>query len=192
MSDLHRTGSGAHNAGDYTSREEQLEKGILKKAGDMRDTAAEYASGKAGQAAEKAGQARDYVAGKAGEAGETISTAAQAGGALGRAAVSDIGHGVGDAVESQTRNAAGAVESLAHSVGERANGLQETSPHLASTIKGAANAVENAARRAGESDLDDLARAVTDFGQKRPFTLLAVGVVGGLVLGRILNSSNRT
>lgn len=175
MNDLHRTGPGAHTGGhNPATREEELENGMLKKAGDMRDTATEYVSEKAGQA------------------GAAVSSAAQAGGALGRAAASDIAHGVGDAVNNQTRGAAGAVESLANSVGERAAGLQETSPQLASTIKSAAGAVESAARRAKESDLEDLTRAVTDFGQKRPFTLLAIGIVGGLVIGRIMNSSNRS
>lgn len=159
------------------------EKGKLQDVKDSVGSAAEAAREKASEIGDRAReQARDV--------GEQVKVGAQLASMTSKAVASDAIDTLKDKAEEQKNAGANAVGRLARSAGEAADNVESTSPYVANAIRQTANAVERTASDIGNSDLNDLVKAVGEYGQKRPMVLLAAGVVGGILLGRIFGSTN--
>ncbi len=110
----------------------------------------------------------------------------------GKEAAGDMLSSIKQGAESQKTAAADAVANLSARAGEAADDLEQTSPQIANALRKTASAVESAATDIRDKDFDELAHAVVDFGRKRPMALLAMGLLGGVMLGRLLSGGSRS
>jgi hypothetical protein len=104
---------------------------------------------------------------------------------------SDAAGAFKDAVESNKTAGAGAIASIAHSVKEAADGLENQSPQVAGMVRSAAEGVEKISTDIRDRSVGDLLNSVTAFAQRQPATFFGVGILAGIVLTRVMRSSDR-
>jgi ElaB/YqjD/DUF883 family membrane-anchored ribosome-binding protein len=176
--------SGKSGAGKMT------EAGV-ETARETASTARQAASSGYEKAKEGAGEAMNSAVETAREYTDKATSSAGATMERGKEMAGEMFTSLKEGAESQKVAAADAVANLSHRAGEAADSLEETSPQLANALRKTASVVETAATDVRDKDFDELAHAVAEFGRRRPFAMLAMGVVGGVVLGRLLSSSDR-
>jgi hypothetical protein len=96
-----------------------------------------------------------------------------------------------DGAETQKNAGANAVASLARSVRDSADNLEERSPEIARLVRTSADAVERASANLRDQDLRELANAAADFATRRPVAFFGCGILAGVVLARLFSSSER-
>ncbi len=96
-----------------------------------------------------------------------------------------------DSAETQKNAGADAVASLARSVRDSADNLEERSPEIARLVRTSADAVERASANLRDQDLWEAVAAVSDFAARRPVAFLGCGVLAGVVMARLFSSSQR-
>jgi len=122
-----------------------------------------------------------------GRAGEALSE--------GQKRSSELAGGVAqtlrDGAEAQKNAGASAVASLARSAREAAENLEGSAPEAARLVRSSADAVERLSTRLKDQSLSDIAASVASLARRQPLLAIGGGVVAGIVLGRLLASSNR-
>ena len=138
--------------------------------GKLKTSAAETASHLRNAAASVSSDAKDY-------AGSVASNAAGA---------------FKDAVESNKTAGADAIANIAHSVKDAADGIEKQSPQVASMVRSAAEGVERISTDIRDRNVGELLDSVTKFAQRQPAAFFGVGILAGVVLTRIMRSSDRS
>ena len=104
---------------------------------------------------------------------------------------SDAAGSFKEAVESNKTAGAGAIASIAHSVKEAADGLEKQSPQVAGMVRSAAEGVEKISADIRDRSVGELFESVAGFAQRRPATFFGVGILAGIMLTRIMRTSDR-
>jgi ElaB/YqjD/DUF883 family membrane-anchored ribosome-binding protein len=112
-----------------------------------------------------------------------------------KSTVSKIASGVADnlrdGVENQKNAGADVVASLARSARDAADSMESTSPQVANLVRSSANAVEKASKDFREQSLGDIMDSAGEFAAKQPVAFFGCGILAGLLISRLLTSSNR-
>lgn len=138
--------------------------------GKLKTSAAETASHLKSAAASVSGDAKDYAG----------SVASEAAGAF------------KEAVESNKIAGADAIANIAHSVKDAADGIEKQSPQVASMVRSAAEGVERISSDIRDRNIGELFDSVTKFAQRQPAAFFGIGMLAGVVLTRIMRSSDRS
>jgi hypothetical protein len=138
-------------------------------------------------AASAVSSARDAASNFAESAKSSVSEYASGG----AQAIRDGAQAVSNIVEEQKQAGAAAVGDVARSARQAAEGLEERSPRLASAVRGAADGVENFSNMVRDNSAGDLMASIGEFAGRKPLAFFGCGVLAGLVLSRLLNSSER-
>jgi hypothetical protein len=138
--------------------------------GNLKTSAAETASHLKTAAASMSSDAKDY-------AGSVASGAADA---------------FKDAVEANKTAGADAIANIAHSVKGAADGIEKQSPQIAGMVRSAAEGVERVSSDIRDRNVGELLDSVTKFAQRQPAAFFSVGILAGVVLTRLLRSSDRS
>jgi hypothetical protein len=136
----------------------------------LKTSAAETASQLKNTAASVSTDAKDYAG----------SVAADAAGAF------------KEAVESNKTAGADAIANIAHSVKEAADGIEKQSPQVAGMVRSAAEGVERISTDIRDRNVGELLDSVTKFAQRQPAAFFGVGILAGVMLTRIMRSSDRS
>lgn len=164
-------------------------------AGDTINKAKEQATSTYETVKEKASEAYDAAKSTAADALETAQIAGSVAYAQGKEAAQSIAGSAGEAItstiEEQKSAGAAAVAKAAQSAREAAEGLEKDAPQIAGIIKTAATSVENFSNDIKDKTVTEIMDGVADFAQRRPMAFLACGVVAGMLVSRMLTSSNR-
>jgi methyl-accepting chemotaxis protein len=165
------SGSGIANENGWQGNAGTERAGDSKEAlGKLKTSAAETASHLKNAAASVSSDAKDY-------AGSVASNAAGA---------------FKDAVESNKTAGADAIANIAHSVKDAADGIEKQSPQVASMVRNAAEGVERISTDIRDRNVGELLDSVTKFAQRQPAAFFGVGILAGVVLTRIMRSSDRS
>ena len=97
-----------------------------------------------------------------------------------------------EAVESNKTAGADAIANIAHSVKEAADGIEKQSPQVAGMVRTAAEGVERISSDIRDRNVGELLDSVTKFAQRQPAAFFGVGILAGVVLTRIMRSSDRS
>ena len=108
------------------------------------------------------------------------------------AVVSDAAGAFKDAVESNKTAGADAIASLARSAKGAADSIEQQSPQIASAVRSAAEGVERISTDIRDRSVGDLMDSVTDFAKRQPAAFFGCGILAGMLLTRILRSSDRS
>lgn len=95
------------------------------------------------------------------------------------------------AVEDQKTAGAGAIGDVARAAKGAAENFQERAPELANAVRTVADRVEGISNDIRDRSVNDLMASVTAFGSERPITFFGCGILAGLVISRLLSTSNR-
>ncbi|WP_245279193.1 hypothetical protein [Mesorhizobium loti] len=164
-------GSGIGNDdGGHGKSDAELAATSKEAIGKLKKSAAETASHLKNAAASVSSDAKDY-------AGSVASNAAGA---------------FKDAVESNKTAGADAIANIAHSVKDAADGIESQSPQVASMVRSAAEGVERISTDIRDRNVGELLDSVTKFAQRQPAAFFGVGILAGVVLTRIMRSSDRS
>ncbi|WP_244571073.1 MULTISPECIES: hypothetical protein [Mesorhizobium] len=106
--------------------------------------------------------------------------------------VSDAAGAFKEAVETNKTAGADAIANIAHSVKEAADGIEKQSPQVAGMVRSAAEGVERISTDIRDRNVGELLESVTKFAQRQPAAFFGVGILAGVVLTRIMGSSNRS
>jgi hypothetical protein len=154
-------------------------------------TGTDYSSMNSDGASSRASQLKDDALGAVAGAKEAAAKAAESA----RASISDYASGTAqafkEAVEDQKSAGAEAVGDLARAARGAAEGFQDRAPQLAGAVRTVADRVENVSNDIRDRPVNDLMASVTDFAGSRPWTFFACGILAGVVLSRLLSSSDR-
>ncbi|MER8806048.1 hypothetical protein [Mesorhizobium australicum] len=105
---------------------------------------------------------------------------------------SDAAGAFKEAVESNKTAGADAIANIAHSVKEAADGIETQSPQVAGMVRSAAEGVERISSDIRDRNVGELLDSVTKFAQRQPAAFFGVGILAGVVLTRIMRSSDRS
>jgi len=105
---------------------------------------------------------------------------------------SDAAGAFKEAVESNKTAGADAIANIAHSVKEAADGIERQSPQVASMVRNAAEGVERISSDIRDRNVGELLDSVTKFAQRQPAAFFGVGILAGVLLTRIMRSSDRS
>ncbi|WP_027062744.1 hypothetical protein [Mesorhizobium loti] len=144
--------------------------GSKEALGKLKKSAAETANHLKNAAASVSSEAKDY-------AGSVASDAAGA---------------FKDAVESNKTAGADAIVNIAHSVKDAADGIEKQSPQVASLVRSAAEGVERISTDIRDRNVGELFDSVTKFAQRQPAAFFGVGILAGVLLTRVMRSSDRS
>lgn len=165
------SGSGIANENGWQGSADAERAGTSKEAlGKLKTSAAETASHLKNAAASVSSDAKDY-------AGSVASDAAGA---------------FKDAIESNKTAGANAIANIAHSVKDAADGIEKQSPQVANMVRSAAEGVERISTDIRDRNVGELVDSVTKFAQRQPAAFFGVGILAGVVLTRIMRSSDRS
>ena len=163
--------SGASSGNEWPDETETGQTGNSKEAlGKLKSSAAETATHLKTAAASVSTDAKNY-------AGSVASDAAGA---------------FKEAVESNKTAGADAIANIAHSVKEAADGIEKQSPQVAGMVRSAAEGVERISSDIRDRNVGELLDSVTKFAQRQPAAFFGVGILAGVVLTRIMRSSDRS
>ena len=138
--------------------------------GKLKSSATETASNLKDDAASVTADAKDY-------AGSVASDAADA---------------FKEAVESNKTAGADAIANIAHSVKEAADGIEKQAPQVAGMVRSAAEGVERISTDIRDRNVGELFDSVTKFAQRQPAAFFGIGILAGVMLTRIMRSSDRS
>ena len=145
---------------------------------------------------EKASEVYDAAKSKAADALETAQIAGSVAYAQGKETAQTLAGSAGEAItstiEEQKSAGAAAVAKAAQSAREAAESLEKDAPQIAGIIKSAATSVESFSNDIKDKTVTEIMDGVADFAQRRPMAFLACGVVAGMLMSRMLASSNRS
>jgi len=162
-------GSGLSNENQWQADANRA--GKSKEAlGKLKTSAAETATNLKSAAASVSNDAKDY-------AGSVASDAAGA---------------FKEAVETNKTAGADAIANIAHSVKEAADGIEKQSPQVASMVRSAAEGVERISTDVRDRNVGELLDSVTKFAQRQPAAFFGVGILAGVMLTRLMRSSDRS
>lgn len=97
-----------------------------------------------------------------------------------------------EAVESNKTAGADAIANIAHSVKQAADGIEKQSPQVAGMVRSAAEGVERISTDIRDRNVGELMDSVTKFAQRQPAAFFGVGILAGVMLTRIMRSSDRS
>ncbi|WP_246093955.1 MULTISPECIES: hypothetical protein [Mesorhizobium] len=97
-----------------------------------------------------------------------------------------------EAVESNKTAGADAIANIAHSVKEAADDIEKQSPQVAGMVRSAAEGVERISTDIRDRNVGELMDSVTKFAQRQPAAFFGVGILAGVMLTRIMRSSDRS
>ena len=168
-SDLSRSGLSGDNEWEGKLEPDQVGKSA-EALSKLKTSAAETASHLKSAAASVSTDAKDY-------AGSIASDAAGA---------------FKEAVETNKTAGADAIANIAHSVKEAADGIEKQSPQVAGMVRSAAEGVERISTDIRDRNVGELFDSVTKFAQRQPAAFFGVGILAGVMLTRIMRSSDRS
>ncbi|PBB24024.1 hypothetical protein CK227_24300 [Mesorhizobium sp. WSM4308] len=163
-------GPGNANENGWGNEDAERAETSKEALGKLKTSAAETASHLKNAAASVSSDAKDYAG----------SVAADAAGAF------------KEAVESNKTAGADAIANIAHSVKDAADGIEKQSPQVASMVRTAAEGVERISTDIRDRNVGELLDSVTKFAQRQPAAFFGVGILAGVVLTRIMRSSDRS
>jgi hypothetical protein len=105
---------------------------------------------------------------------------------------SDAAGAFKEAVETNKTAGADAIANIAHSVKEAADGIEKQSPQVAGMVRSAAEGVERISSDIRDRNVGELLDSVTKFAQRQPAAFFGIGILAGVVLTRIMRSSDRS
>jgi methyl-accepting chemotaxis protein len=164
------TGPGTNENGWRGSEGAERAETSKEALGKLKTSAAETASHLKNAAASVSSDAKDYAG----------SVAADAAGAF------------KEAVESNKTAGADAIANIAHSVKNAADGIEKQSPQVAGMVRSAAEGVERISTDIRDRNVGELLDSVTRFAQRQPAAFFGVGILAGVILTRIMRSSDRS
>ena len=163
--------SGSSNENEWQEETDTGRTGKSKEAlGKLKSSAAETATHLKTAAASVSTDAKNY-------AGSVVSDAAGA---------------FKEAVESNKTAGADAIANIAHSVKEAADGIEAQAPQVAGVVRSAAEGVERISSDIRDRNVGELLDSVTKFAQRQPAAFFGVGILAGIVLTRMMRSSDRS
>jgi hypothetical protein len=95
------------------------------------------------------------------------------------------------AVEDQKTAGAGAIGDVARAAKGAADNFQDRAPELANAVRNVAGRVEGISNDIRDRSVNDLMASVTDFAAQKPVAFFGCGILAGLVISRLLSTSNR-
>ena len=95
------------------------------------------------------------------------------------------------AVEEQKTAGAGAIGDVARAAKGAADNFQDRAPELANAVRTVAGKVEGISNDIRDRSVNELMAAVTEFAGQKPMAFFGCGILAGLVISRLLSSSNR-
>ena len=95
------------------------------------------------------------------------------------------------AVEDQKTAGAGAIGDVARAAKDAADNFQNRAPELAKAVKTVAGRVEGISNDIRDRSVNELMASVTEFAGQKPMAFFGCGILAGLVISRLLRSSNR-
>ena len=95
------------------------------------------------------------------------------------------------AVEDQKTAGAGAIGDVARAAKDAADNFQERAPELAKAVKTVAGRVEGISNDIRDRSVNELMASVTEFAGQKPIAFFGCGILAGLVISRLLTTSNR-
>jgi ElaB/YqjD/DUF883 family membrane-anchored ribosome-binding protein len=95
------------------------------------------------------------------------------------------------AVEDQKTAGAGAIGDVARAAKGAADNFQERAPELANAVRNVAGRVEGISNDIRDRSVNDLMASVTEFAGQKPMAFFGCGILAGLVISRLLSTSNR-
>lgn len=136
---------------------------------------------------------------KAGEeGGKAIENATDAAASLLSSAKASAGDFAGNAaetfksaVEEQKTAGAGAIGDVARAAKGAADNFQDRAPELANAVRTVAGRVEGISNDIRDRSVNELMATVTEFAGQKPMAFFGCGILAGLVISRLLSSSNR-
>jgi gas vesicle protein len=143
------------------------------------------------QTKEKGDKLRQTASGVMDDVRDLASTAADEGKSYARSAASDASSAFRDAVESNKTAGADAVANLARSAKSAADGIEGQSPQIARIVRSTAEGVEKLSTDVRDRSVGELLDSVTDFAKRQPAAFFGCGILAGLVLSRMMRSSDR-
>ena len=139
------------------------------------------------------------------EAGKTAESASDAASKLMNAAkssasnlassASDIAGNAAEtfksAIEDQKTAGAGAIGDVARAAKGAAENFQDRAPELANAVRRVAGRVEDISDDIRDRPINELMASVAEFAGQKPIAFFGCGILAGLVVSRLLSSSNR-
>lgn len=95
------------------------------------------------------------------------------------------------AVEDQKTAGAGAIGDVARAAKGAAENFQDRAPELANAVRTVAEKVEGISNNVRDRSVNDLMASVTEFAGQKPMAFFGCGILAGLVISRLLSTSNR-
>jgi ABC-type transporter Mla subunit MlaD len=95
------------------------------------------------------------------------------------------------AVEDQKTAGAGAIGDVARAAKGAADNFQDRAPELANAVRTMAGRVEGISNDIRDRSVNELMASVTEFAGQKPMAFFGCGILAGLVISRLLSSSNR-
>jgi ABC-type transporter Mla subunit MlaD len=95
------------------------------------------------------------------------------------------------AVEDQKTAGAGAIGDAARAAKDAADKYQDRSPELANAVRTVAGRVEGISNDIRDRSIKELMSSVTEFAGQKPMAFFGCGFLAGLVISRLLSTSNR-
>ncbi len=131
----------------------------------------------------------------AGEAASKLASAAKKSASDLAGSASDMASNAAEtfksAVEDQKTAGAGALGDVARAAKGAADNFQTRAPELANAVRTVADRVEGVSNDIRDRSVSDLMASVTDFAGQRPVAFFGCGILAGLVISRLLSTSNR-
>ena len=131
----------------------------------------------------------------AGESVSKLASAAKASASDLVSSASDIAGNAADtfksAVEDQKKAGAGAIGDVARAAKGAADNFQDRAPELANAVRTVADRVEGVSNDIRDRSLNELMSSVTEFAGQKPMAFFGCGILAGVVISRLLSSSNR-
>ena len=132
------------------------------------------------------------------EGTRALDTARDAASKLGSAAKTSASDMAGNAaetfksaVETQKTAGAGAIGDVARAAKDAADNFQEQAPELANAVRTVAGRVEGLSNDIRDRSVNELMSSVSEFAGQKPMAFFGCGILAGLVLSRLLSTSNR-
>ena len=126
--------------------------------------------------------------GSAGEAASKVASNA-------KASVTEFASNAADsfksAVEDQKSSGAEAIGDVARAAKSAADNFQDRAPEIANTVRSVATRVEGISNDIRDRSVNELMNSVTDFAAQKPLAFFGCGILAGLVVSRLLSTSNR-
>ena len=95
------------------------------------------------------------------------------------------------AVEDQKTAGAGAIGDVARAAKGAADNFQDRAPELADAVRKVASRVEGVSDDIRDRSVNELMNSVADFAAQKPLAFFGCGILAGLVISRLLSTSNR-